>query len=287
MVAGGLLTAFCNNYAGLFVGRLTSGTGAVLLNVLLTKMTTDWFANREIGTALGLLVSSWPIGIGIALVTMPWLAVHASVATAFASTAVVAALVLFLIAAIYRVPPEGAVSLRSSRVESPRLSRGELGLVSLAGGVWMLFNVGYILVVSFGPALLMSQGLSQRDAGFMTSLVSWTVIITIPLGGVLIDRVGHATTLMIASFAGGLGLSAMLMPAAPSLALMTFIGALGGTAGRCPDGATGRIVAPAKSRGRNGDLFYVVLCRPGGFDSDRGHSPRRKRSRFVHALRTL
>jgi len=66
---------------------------------------------------------------------------------------------------------------------------------------------------------------------------------------------------MIASFAGGLGLSAMLMPAAPSLALMTFIGALGGTAGRCPDGATGRIVAPAKSRGRNGNLFYVVLCR--------------------------
>jgi len=30
--------------------------------------------------------------------------------------------------------------------------------VSLAGGVWMLFNVGYILVVSFGPALLMSEG---------------------------------------------------------------------------------------------------------------------------------
>src|SRR5215469_6783266 len=84
---------------------------------------------------------------------------------------------------------------------------------------------------------------------------------------------------MIASFAGGLGLSAMLMPAAPSLALMTFIGALGGTAGRCPDGATGRIVAPAKSRGRNGNLFYVVLP-PGGFDPDRGHSPRRKRRRW-------
>jgi predicted MFS family arabinose efflux permease len=158
---------------------------------------------------------------------MPWLAIHTSVATAFASTAVVAAVVLLLITAIYRVPPEGAASLRSSWAEGPRLSRGELGLVSLAGGVWMLFNVGYILVVSFGPTLLMSQGLSQRDAGFMTSLVSWTVIITIPLGGVLIDRIGHATTLMIASFAG-LGLSAMLMPATPSLALMTLIGALAG-----------------------------------------------------------
>jgi predicted MFS family arabinose efflux permease len=227
MVAGGLLTAFSNDYADLFVGRLTSGAGAVLLNVMLTKMTTDWFAGREIGTALALLITSWPIGIGIALVTMPWLAVHTSVATAFGSTAVVAALVLFLIAAVYRVPPEGAASPRSSWAESPRLSRGELGLVSLAGSVWMLFNVGYILVVSFGPALLMSQGLSQRDAGFLTSLVSWTVIITIPLGGILIDRIGRPTTLMIASFAG-LGLSAMLMPAAPSLALMTVIGALAG-----------------------------------------------------------
>ena len=49
------------------VGRLISGMGAVLLNVLVTKMTTDWFVGREIGTALALLVSSWPIGIGIAL----------------------------------------------------------------------------------------------------------------------------------------------------------------------------------------------------------------------------
>src|SRR5262249_36156335 len=96
MVAGGLLTAFRNDYADLFVGRLTSGAGAVLLNVMLTKMTIDWFAGRQIGTALALLISSWPIGIGIALVTMPWLAVHTSVATAFASTSVFAALVLIL-----------------------------------------------------------------------------------------------------------------------------------------------------------------------------------------------
>src|SRR5262249_39433993 len=129
---------------------------------------------------------------------------------------------------------------------------GELGLVSLAGGVWMLFNVGYILVVSFGPALLMSQGLSQRDAGFMTSLVSWTVIITIPLGGVLIDRVGHATTLMIASFAG-LGLSAMLMPALAGAHDIHW--RPGGTTGRYPDDATGRSFAPAKSRAGMGIFF--------------------------------
>jgi MFS family permease len=226
MVAGGLLTA-TENYPTVLAGRLTSGIGAVLLNVLLTKMATDWFVGREIGTALALLVSSWPIGIGLALVILPWLAAQASFAVALASTAAVAALVLMLIAALYRVPPVAVAPPPSSEEERLGLSPRELGLVSLAGGVWTLFNVGYILVVSFGPALLMSHGLSQRDAGFAISLVSWTLVVTIPLGGVLIDRIGHPTMVMMASFAA-FGLGTLLVPMAPSLILMTFVGAVAG-----------------------------------------------------------
>jgi MFS family permease len=108
MVAGGLLTMSGSNYPSILAGRLVSGVGAVLLNVLLTKMTIDWFIGREIGTALALLVSSWPIGIGIALVTLPWIAVHGSVAIAFGSTGAAAALVLIAIAILYRAPPRGA-----------------------------------------------------------------------------------------------------------------------------------------------------------------------------------
>ena len=161
-------------------------------------MATDWFVGREIGTALALLVSSWPIGIALALVTLPWLAARTSFAAALASTAAVAALVLILIAAIYRVPPVALAPSSSREEKHLGLSPRELGSVSLAGGVWMLFNVGYILVVSFGPALLMSHGLSQRDAGFAISLVAWTLVVTIPLGGVLIDRLGHPTRVMMA-----------------------------------------------------------------------------------------
>lgn len=225
MVAGGLLTV-AEGYPAVLAGRLTGGIGAVLLNVLLTKMTTDWFVGREIGTALALLVSSWPIGIGLALVILPWLAARASFAAALASTAAVAVLVLMLIKAIYRVPP-AAAALPSGEGERLDLSLRELGLVSLAGVVWTLFNVGYILVVSFGPALLMSHGLSQRDAGFEISLVSWTLVATIPLGGILIDRIGHPTMVMMASFAA-FGLGTLLIPIAPSLALMTFVGAVAG-----------------------------------------------------------
>ena len=226
MVVGGLLTA-TSDYALFFAGRLISGVGAVLLNVLLTKMATDWFAGREIGTALALLVSSWPIGIGIALIGLPWLAAQATAAVAFASSAVAAVLVLALIAAFYYKPPSAPTPLRSNGKGRSRLSMTEFGLVSLAGGIWMLFNVGYILIVSFGPALLISNGMSQQEAGALISLVAWTVIVTIPLGGVLIDRIGHATTLMIASL-GAFAFGVMLLPISPSLPMMAFIGAVVG-----------------------------------------------------------
>jgi predicted MFS family arabinose efflux permease len=226
MVVGGLLTA-AGEYPLVLAGRLISGVGAVLLNVLVTKMIMDWFAGREIGTALAVLVASWPVGIGIALIVLPWLAARSSAAAGFACTAGVAAVVLVLVVVLYRVPP-AAIGPRPSDGNKPsRLSLSEFGLVSLAGSVWMLFNVGYILVVSYGPALLVSNGSSPANAGFITSLVAWALIITVPLGGVLIDRIGYATAVMVASFVV-FGVSTMLVPTAPSPALMAFIGVVAG-----------------------------------------------------------
>src|SRR5262249_30957981 len=254
MIAGGLATAVTDDFAAVAAGRVVSGGGAVLLNVLLTKMTTDWFIGREIGTALAVLVSSWPVGIGIALIILPRLAVHASAATAFASTAAAAAAALTLIALIYRTPPATAPAPPDGKGRA-RLSLAEISLASLAGAVWMLFNVGYILVVSFAPALLTSRGLTAQDAGLVTSVVAWTLIVTIPLGGLLIDRLGHASAVMIASFIL-FGLGAALVPAAPSLALMTFVGAVAGL----PCGAMmvlpGEVLRP-QNRSAGMGVFYT------------------------------
>src|SRR5262245_870895 len=120
MAIGGLLTG-TGEYSVVVAGRLISGVGAVSLNVVLTKMATDWFAGREIGTALALLVGSWPIGIGLALVTLPSLAVSTTVALAFASTGVVAALVLVLIAGTYHLPPSAVTPSPSGSKERSRL----------------------------------------------------------------------------------------------------------------------------------------------------------------------
>ena len=255
MVVGGALTGTSHDYGVFLLGRLISGIGAVLLNVLLMKMATDWFVGREIGTALALLVSSWPVGIGIALIVLPQLALAFSAAAAFVVTAVAAALVLVLIAAIYRVPTTAVGTLPPTRGPGLGLSIREFGLVTMAGAVWALFNVGYIILISFAPPLLIAQGISVKAAGMATSLASWTIIPTIALGGMLLDRIGHATMLMITSFAL-LALSIMLMPSTSSFALIAFIGLVGGL----PCGAM--LVLPVEvlrpqSRGPGMGIFYT------------------------------
>jgi MFS family permease len=77
MVFGGLLTGFAESYAMLLAGRLLSGIGGVLLNVLMAKMVTDWFAGREIVLAMTIFVNSFPVGIGLALLSLGWLSEHA------------------------------------------------------------------------------------------------------------------------------------------------------------------------------------------------------------------
>jgi MFS family permease len=252
MVVGGLVDSTGMNYATSFGGRLIAGTGGVLLNVVVLKMTTDWFLGREIGTALALLVSSWPLGIGIALIVLPLIATTLSVSSALLSTAVAAAAALALVAAIYRPPEKAAMPEGEPTVN---LSWREKGLVSLAGGVWAFFNVGCIIVLSFTPSLLSAKGIPAGDAGIATSFASWALIGTMVLGGVLLDRIGYATALMSASFAV-LALSMMLLPSAPSFALIAFIGAIAGL----PCGAM--LVLPSEvlrpqSRAPGMGIFYT------------------------------
>ncbi len=65
MMAGGVLMGAGHDVVVVFAGRLVSGTGAVLFNLVLTKMATDWFAGREIVLAMGVVLASWPFGIAV------------------------------------------------------------------------------------------------------------------------------------------------------------------------------------------------------------------------------
>ena len=58
MALGGLVVAGSHGYGLAFTGRLISSVGVILFNLVVTKMTADWFARREIVLAMAVILST-------------------------------------------------------------------------------------------------------------------------------------------------------------------------------------------------------------------------------------
>lgn len=186
MVLGGVLAGSPTSLLAVSVGRIISGIGAVILNVMLTKMITDWFAEREIVTAMSILISSWPLGIGIGLLTFPHIATAFGWTWVMHLTSGLLLLGLMLMAWLYRDPPSRA-PVRHGPLDF-HLTKRDWLLITLAGILWGTHNVAYIIFVSFTPALLVARGFSLVEANSLMSLVSWSLIVSIPLSGYLAER---------------------------------------------------------------------------------------------------
>jgi predicted MFS family arabinose efflux permease len=185
----------------LVAARLASGCGAILLNVLVAKMIADWFADRGIVTAMAILVTSWPLGIGLALVTLPSLAEAGSWQAAMVVTAVFGLVGLALVATVYRAPPptadRGAVAQANTK-----FVRTELILVLLAGLIWALFNVSLAVIPGFAPGFLIASGYTIVAASSMVSLVSWLLLFSLPAGGYVAERIRKPNLVLVACFLG-------------------------------------------------------------------------------------
>jgi MFS family permease len=136
MAIGGLIMGASASYALSGTGRLLSGFGGILLNVLLAKIIADWFAGKEIITAMAILVSSWPFGISLGLISLGKLETVLSWQLVMYLTAAACFIALALMAALYRTPPE-AREKRETESAGVKLSGQELYLVILAGLIWM------------------------------------------------------------------------------------------------------------------------------------------------------
>jgi MFS family permease len=202
MTLGGATLAISEVYEVMFVGRLVSGLGAVLLNVLVTKMVTDWFAEHRIATAMGVLISSWPLGIAIALLTLSPLESWIGLRLTFFVPVAICAIALLLVAAVYTNPPgTSEPGNNSSQPGERKLTAYELWGIVLSGSVWCLYNVALILPLSFGTEYLVAQGITLTAAGASVSLTSWLIIPALPLGAWIAERIGKPVSTMVVTFA--------------------------------------------------------------------------------------
>ncbi len=199
MAVGGAVTGGSSSFSGAVAGRLTAGLGAVFLNVLVAKMVTDWFAGREIVTAMAISIASWPFGLAVGLVLFGPLAVTMGWSAIMFLGALSALAALALVALIYRDPPDMPESPTARFALT--LTRREWLLVLLSGAIWGLYNVAYIVLISFAPELFTNRGYSLPEASLIVSLIGWVLIPSIPLAGFLVERIGRPSRFMFAAFA--------------------------------------------------------------------------------------
>jgi len=220
MLAGSVAMALAASWSIQIAGRLVAGVGGVVLSVQLTKMLTDWFAGKEIATAMAIFVNSWPAGIAISLLLMPVIGTAYGVGAVHLSVAAFSGCAIVLLAIAYRSPADAAVASTTSL----RLERNAAIAVIAAGLIWGLFNVGFAVIFSFGPSLLVERGWSIASAGSTISIVLWLAVVSVPFGGFLADRTKRPQFILV----GGCVVFAILMVALPrSGAVVSTVAALG------------------------------------------------------------
>jgi MFS family permease len=253
MLIGSLAMALSVSWTVQITGRLIGGAGGVLLNVQMTKMVADWFAGKEIATAMAIFVNSWPAGIALSLLTLPLIGTAYGISAVYLAVAVLIGLGLVLLAAAYRSPADTATAAATTA----RLDRNAIIAVITAGLIWGLFNVGFAMIFSFGPSLLVERGWSIAAAGSTISIVLWLAVGSVPLGGFVADRTGRPEWILVA----GCIVFAALMVALPrSGAVVPTIVALGLVCGQ-PAGPImslpARVLQPA-TRAVGMGVFYTV-----------------------------
>ena len=192
MLVGGLLMAVSDLWGVQIAGRLIAGGGGVLLNVQMSKMVTDQFAGKEIATAMAIFANSWPAGVALSLLTLPAIGAAHGVTAVYLAVAAAVALGILLLAVTYQPPAQVAVAATSAR-----LDRHTIAAVMVAGLIWGLFNVGFAMIFSFGPSLLVERAWSMTAAGSAISIVLWLAVVSVPLGGMLADRTRRPQTILV------------------------------------------------------------------------------------------
>lgn len=259
MLAGGSIMGSSASYAPALCGRLVSGTGAVIFNLVLTKMVADWFAGREIVLAMGVILASWPCGIAVALLVQPLIAEAAGWPSVMYAAAGLCAAAMALVAGLY-APPRRPETVRTSAATPSVMGLPPLPTtitVIVAGIMWGSFNLGLILYFSFTTPLLVEHGMPTVGAASLTSLALWISMLSLPLGGYAVQRCGYRTAAVViftcVAGAAMMLLAAGLWPAALCLAVGLAIGPPAGAIMALPSR-----VLDASNRASGFGVFYAA-----------------------------
>ena len=258
LAAGGQIAARAQGLGALALGRLACGVGVVFSTIYLTKMTADWFAGKELATAMGILVMSWPLGIALGQVGQVWIDLHFDWRAVFMVSALYCALGAVAVFMLYRPPPTLA-ALAPGPIGLPR---NELLLTLVAATCWGLYNAGYIVFLSFAPRVLVDGGHGPVQAAAIISLASWAMIFSGAIGGRIADRSGRGALMFYLCCVVGVAALLLLRQTAWAVPLSLIFGLAGGAPAGVIMALTGQAMAPQRRAFGMGvffSLYFVLL----------------------------
>lgn len=254
MVAGGIVMGMAANPSSLYWGRLLTGIGGSIFNVILTKMVSEWFFEKEIVTALGIMLTAWPIGIVLGLHTLAPIGELYGWNWAMYATAGLALFGLLLTLWFYReAPAPAARDTAPPRFGLPMRQFIHMSAVAIA---WTMLNAALIVAVSFGPGALVESGYDGASARTAASLFMWVMLFSLPLGGRAVEMLGYITPTIVVCYLITAG--AMLAIAQGLAPEFSYI--LAGLCFGLPAGAVMALTAEAVSSGNRGPglgIFYT------------------------------
>jgi predicted MFS family arabinose efflux permease len=261
LALGGGVAAAADGFGLLALGRLLCGMGFVVTTIFFTKMVADWFAGRELATAMAVLVMSWPFGIAMGQVGHGWLAAIYGWRMPFIAASLYCLAGAVLLLAAYR-PPQATTS--TTMPASVRLTAREWTLTLIAAIVWAAFNAAYIVYLSFAPRVLVAGGLGALEAASIVSLASWVMIFSGAACGQLADRTGRSDLILSVCLGGAMVSLALLSHVGWAILLSLLFGLIGMAPAGLIMALTGAAMAPHKRAFGMGIFFsaYFVVTAP-------------------------
>ncbi len=234
LAVGALAFGASRTYVESVSARMLVGLGAAGAWVPGMRLLSEWFHRDERGWATGLMSAGGGLGGTLGFVLVPLLASAWGWRATYGAMALPALVTLAVVA--LALGPGGSASAGAREAGSLRrvLTTRALWPINLS----MLFSYGgFFSFVTFLPAFLVTgMGLSQTEAGLVTSLIMAGTIASWPLAGVLSDRLGRRKPLILlsqaASIAGCLAFAlfaerlGLVGAAAVALAMGVLIGGL-------------------------------------------------------------
>ena len=190
MIGGTLLVGLGADLGILWLGRIIAGIGSLTLSVLLPKVLSQWFKERELGLAMGLYNTGVPLGSIICFGLFGRMGSMWGWRVPILFTAFYALITSLLFLGFYQLP--SSKETENNKPTSFSRSLREMGWpIWWVGLSWLWFNAAFVSFATFAPQLFLRDGFTIEQSGFLIGVpLLGSLFLSAPTG-YLVDRFRH------------------------------------------------------------------------------------------------